>query len=137
MRHPSEGVLRRLLDEPAGVSDADRRHVTECTECLTDLAAAREDATLVAAALSVPGGQPVDVQAAWQRLSSTGNRGVRREKVPSGVRARTSRPGRLQELVRRPAVAVLAAAVVVAGAGTAAANDWLQIFRTETITPIS
>src|SRR5215218_3185799 len=136
MRHPSEGVLRRLLDEPAGVSDADRRHVAGCTECLTDLAAAREDATLVAAALSVPSGPPVDVQAAWRGLSSAGDSGVRPEKAPSGVRARTSRPGRLQELVRRPAVAVLAAAVVVAGAGTAAANDWLQIFQTEKITPI-
>jgi hypothetical protein len=28
MRHPTEGVLRRLLDEPAGVADSDREHVT-------------------------------------------------------------------------------------------------------------
>ena len=27
MRHPTEGVLRRLLDEPAAVADADREHV--------------------------------------------------------------------------------------------------------------
>jgi len=33
-------------------------------------------------------------------------------------------------------VAVLAFAVVLAGAGTAAASDWLQIFRTEQVAPI-
>ena len=30
MRHPTEGVLRRLVDEPAGVADADRAHVADC-----------------------------------------------------------------------------------------------------------
>jgi hypothetical protein len=39
--------------------------------------------------------------------------------------------------VRRPAVAALAVAVVLGGAGTAAANDWLQIFRTEKVAPVS
>ena len=41
MRHPTEGTLRRLIDEPAGVSDADRRHVAECAGCLAGVAAAR------------------------------------------------------------------------------------------------
>ncbi|HEV2808812.1 MAG TPA: hypothetical protein VGV93_00235 [Acidimicrobiales bacterium] len=27
--------------------------------------------------------------------------------------------------------------MVLTGAGTAAANDWLQIFRTEQVTPVS
>jgi hypothetical protein len=39
--------------------------------------------------------------------------------------------------VRRPVVAVAAVAVVLAGAGTAAANDWLPIFRTQQIVPVS
>jgi hypothetical protein len=34
-------------------------------------------------------------------------------------------------------VAALAVAVVLTGAGTAAANDWLPIFRTEQVAPIS
>lgn len=138
MRHPTDGVLRRLLDEPAGVSDPDRRHVADCPQCLTDLAAAREDATLVGAALAVPGRAGLDVDAAWQRLSSGASSPVPQH--ASGARAtrsRAPRAGRVRDLVRRPAVAVLAAAVVVAGAGAAAANDWLQIFRTEKITPIS
>ena len=51
MRHPTDGVLRRLLDEPAGVADADREHVAGCPQCLAGLAAAREDAALAGAAL--------------------------------------------------------------------------------------
>ncbi|MEV6283102.1 hypothetical protein [Kribbella sp. NPDC051770] len=46
-------------------------------------------------------------------------------------------PRRLTTLVTRPAVAVLAVAVVMAGAGTAAAKDWLPIFQTEKVAPIS
>jgi len=37
MRHPSEGVLRRLVDEPAGVTDDDRAHVAGCPTCLRAL----------------------------------------------------------------------------------------------------
>jgi hypothetical protein len=51
MGHPTEGVLRRLLDEPAGVSDADRQHVAGCPQCLGALAVTRQDAALVGAAL--------------------------------------------------------------------------------------
>jgi hypothetical protein len=46
-------------------------------------------------------------------------------------------PRRLTTLVTRPAVAVLAVAAVMAGAGTAAANDWLPIFQTEKVAPVS
>ncbi len=41
MRHPTDGVLRRLVDEPAGVAETDRRHVADCTRCLTALAEVR------------------------------------------------------------------------------------------------
>ncbi|CAA9274340.1 MAG: FIG00684152: hypothetical protein, partial [uncultured Corynebacteriales bacterium] len=68
MRHPTEGVLRRLLDEPAGVADDDRRHVAGCPRCLDGLAVMREDAALVGAALAAEA--DVDAAAAWQRLSA-------------------------------------------------------------------
>src|SRR5215210_917620 len=61
MRHPTDGTLRRLLDEPAGVADADRDHVAGCPVCLSGLAAAREDAALTGAAL--------DADPGWRRLS--------------------------------------------------------------------
>lgn len=42
-----------------------------------------------------------------------------------------------RSVLRRPVVAALAVAVILAGAGTAAANDWLPIFRTEQLAPIN
>jgi hypothetical protein len=130
MRHPTEGVLRRLLDEPAGVADADRQHVADCPLCLVSLAQAREDATAVDAAMRVDSAQHVDSAAAWDRLSAA---------LPGHgpVRAAATRTRSRGSLVRRPAIAALAFVVVLTGAGVAAANDWLQIFRTEQITPVS
>jgi len=64
MRHPTEGALRRLLDDPAGVADADRRHVVDCPACLDELASAREDADLVDAALATGSAADLDVAAA-------------------------------------------------------------------------
>ena len=131
MRHPTEGVLRRLLDEPAGVADADRQHVAGCTECRGGLAAMREDAALVDAALVTESVADVDVDAAWRRLLKAGL-APESEQVVTPLRASRSRG-----VLRRPAVAALAVAVVLTGAGTAAANDWLQIFRTKKIAPVS
>ena len=131
MRHPTEGVLRRLLDEPAGVSTTDRSHVAGCAACLQALAAAHDDAALVGAALSPGAAADVDVEAGWQRLAAaTGT-------APSTVTVTPLRPSRRRPDLRRPAAAALAVAVVLTGAGTAAANDWLPIFRTETVAPLS
>jgi len=139
MRHPTEGVLRRLLDEPAGVADADRDHLAGCDECRGRLTVVRDDAELVHAALAGPGAGAsgdVDVDAAWQRLSTAASASAPpaagREPVAAPFRARRFRDAR-----RRPAVAGVAVAAVLAVAGTAAANDWLPIFRTEEITSIS
>ena len=45
-------------------------------------------------------------------------------------------PSRWRTAVRRPAVAVLSAVVLMGGAGVAAANDWLPIFSTERVDPV-
>ena len=127
MRHPTEGTLRQLLDEPAGVADADREHVAGCPRCLDELAAAREDAAFVAASLTTD--VDVDVDAAWRRFST----------AAPGARPATAPPrtGRARGLLRRPVVAGLAAALVLGGAGVAAANGWLEIFKTEEVAPVS
>ncbi|MCW2616145.1 MAG: hypothetical protein JWN08_3139, partial [Frankiales bacterium] len=70
MRHPTEGVLRRLLDEPAGVADGDRRHVADCPVCLDVLTGVRRDADLLSAALATDVGEHLDVEGAWARLSA-------------------------------------------------------------------
>ena len=131
MRHPTEGVLRRLIDEPAGVTDADRAHVADCDGCVSTLAGMRENAALVGAALATA--PAPDVDAAWRRLSTAGAvaaDGPARAAPPSGA-------GRSRGFLRHPATAAFAVAVVLTGAGTAAANDWLQIFRTEQVAPVS
>jgi hypothetical protein len=126
MRHPTEGVLRRLVDEPAGVTDADRTHVAGCAQCEASVAEMRRDAELLSTALA--GNATVDVDAAWQRLSS----------VPASARSH-ARPmsSRFRTLVRRPAFGFVAVGIVLAGAGTAAANDWLQIFGTKKVATVS
>src|SRR6186997_819924 len=110
MRHPTEGVLRRLLDEPAGVADADRTHVADCSQCLGQLAAIREDAALVGAALAIDGSADVDLAAAWRRQAT-----VAPAKDPGRTAARPP-GGRSRAILRRPVVAALAVAVVVGGA---------------------
>jgi hypothetical protein len=130
MRHPTEGVLRRLLDEPAGVADADREHVRDCPVCLVGLAAAREDATSIATALRADRAGEPDVNTAWARLSS----GLAAQ---SPARAPAPRTRRRAAQLRRPAAAALAVGLVLAGAGVAAANDWLPIFHTEKVATVS
>ena len=126
MRHPTEGVLRRLVDEPAGVADADRAHVAGCSTCLRELDGVRADARLVGTALASPT-TGLDPDAAWARLSTT---------TAAPVRPASVAPGRWRTAVRRPVVAALSAVVLVAGAGVAAANDWLPIFSTERVDPV-
>src|SRR3954470_13090010 len=124
-RHPGEGTLRRLLDEPAGVADADREHVAGCPACLRGLAAARQDAAVAAAAMSTAADP--DVDAAWRRFAAAS--APARAAVPA-------RAGRWRTALRSPVVAALGVVVVLggAGAGAAAAADWLPIFRTEQVT---
>jgi hypothetical protein len=128
MRHPTDGTLRRLLDEPAGVADADREHVAGCPDCLSGLAAAQQDAALTRAALDVE--PAVDVEAGWSRLSHA----VAVDRRP---RQRTAAASRWRSALRSPVIAVAAVVALVTGASAAAAADWLQIFRTERIAPIT
>src|SRR5687768_13429379 len=131
MGHPTEGALRRLLDEPSGVTDADRRHVAGCPQCLGGVASMRQDAALIESALATESVAGVDLDAAWRRLSmAPPSPGVERAVAPPRSRRRRG-------VLRRPSIAAFTVAVVLTGAGTAAANDWLHIFRTKKIAPVS
>src|SRR5688572_13070691 len=119
MRHPSDGTLRRLVDEPSGAADADREHVAGCETCLTGVAGAKRDAALTGAARDSEAG--VGVDAGWARLSQA----MAGAAVPRPAKRRW-RPG-----LRSPVVAAVAAVALLTGAGAAAAADWLQVFKTE------
>ncbi len=125
-RHPGDGTLRRLVDEPAGVADADRAHVAGCPTCLDGLAAARTDATAAAAALSssaVP-----DVDRAWRRFTASAGS---TSPAPAPARSR-----RRPSLRRSPVAAALGVALVLGGAGAAAAADWLEIFQVDQVAAV-
>ena len=131
MRHPSDGTLRRLLDEPVGVADPDREHVADCPVCLSGLAAAQQDADAARTALETPPGHELDVDAAWLRLSQ-----AVAAYAPAPVVALAPRRRRRGAL-RSPAVAAVGVVALVAGAGAAAAADWFEVFRTERLAAVT
>jgi hypothetical protein len=128
MRHPTDGTLRRLLDEPAGVADDDRRHVADCPVCLAELDRATGDAAFARAALEVE--LDTDVDAAWQRLSSA----LAADDRPRAAERAPRR--RWRPALRSPRVAAVAVVALLAGGGVAAAAGWLEIFHTERLAPI-
>jgi hypothetical protein len=134
MRHPTDGTLRRLLDEPAGVADADREHVAGCPACRSALAAAQHDAAVAGAALAAAAGSTVeaDVDTGWRRLSRAA------EGRPPVVAAAPAPARRWRAALRSPVVAAAVGVVaLLTGAGAAAAADWLPIFRTKQIAPVT
>lgn len=129
MRHPTEGTLRRLLDEPAAVGDAEREHVAGCPVCLSGLAAAQSDAAVTGAALNVA--VSTDVDAGWRRLSGE----VAAEGASRAAAANPARPWRAA--VRSPIIAAVGVLALLVGGSAAAAGGWLQIFRAEQVAPVS
>ena len=142
MSHVAEGVVRRFLDEPAAISAVDRAHLTSCSRCSIELGQAEQDRDTAAAALvAADRGEPdpgAQLDTAWATL-------LERLTEPSlAGSARPVRPGPrswqslLARVARRPvAAAVIAGLVVLGGGAVAAAEGWLQIFRTETVAPVS
>ncbi len=125
MGHPTDGTLRRLVDEPDGVTAADRAHTAACPACQTALVRARLDAALAASVLDQT--VEVDVADGWRRLSASA----------VGAPAAAAVTRRRLLALRSPVVAVAAVAALVAGAGVAAATDWLPIFRAEQVAPVT
>src|SRR5579864_4043951 len=134
VRHISDGVLRRLDDEPLAVPDRVTEHVAGCERCSARRAEIAVDAESAAQLLTAPQLVP-DLDVAWARLQ---------HELESGhaVRARSRRPARVGR--RRPRFPTLSlrtglaiGAVVVVVAGTAAAATLTTIFAPTHVVPVS
>lgn len=122
MRHPAEGLLRRLLDEPDGVAEIHHEHVAACPQCRERMDAVSASMRWAESALRLD--VDPDVDAGWQRLTAR----LHTEAVPRPVRRRR---------LRTPLVAVVGVAAILTGATAAAAGDWFPIFRTEQVAPVT
>ncbi|MDP9792764.1 hypothetical protein J2S43_001276 [Catenuloplanes nepalensis] len=129
MRHPAEGTLRRLADEPSAITDPDRAHVAACPDCQETLSTVRKEAALIGAALHTEAAP--DVDAGWRRLSDAFAAPMTAaEAIRVGRRAPVPR-------WRGPMVAVAAVVALLTGATAAVATDWLRVFHTEEIAPVT
>lgn len=135
-KHPANGALRRLLDEPVAVAVADEDHAFQCLRCQARMSLMREDDVAVSLAL---GGhfEMTPAAVALDRLRSA----ERAEPVFVAARARVWRgqgagrpPGRRPLL--RPATVVTAAVVLMGGATAAAATNLVPIFEPESVAPV-
>jgi len=97
--HPSDGTLRRSLDEPVALDPRERRHLATCPRCAKRLQAMETDAARAFAIFATPD-PAIDVAAARARLaeaetsrrSGTQPTGSSIRGIPRGVRrARASR----------------------------------------------
>ncbi len=128
MHHLTDGTLRRLADEPDGVSQSSREHLASCPACRSRAAAARDDARFAGTVLATTPPTP-DTEVSWRRLSHAIGSAPASDARPSAERRRTGAR-------RRPLVAAAAVGAVLVGGSVAAATNWFEIFHTEEVAPV-
>jgi hypothetical protein len=133
-RHPSQSVLRQILDEPGAVPDPERTHAASCASCRRHSEAMAADAAVAAAAL-IGANEAVDPVPALRRLRSA-ETGVVPPKPTLAGRLRT----RVQLAGRRTLRAGAILTVVVASMGalvaTGVASDIIKIFQPESFVAV-
>ncbi len=137
LRHPDEGTLRRLLDEPVAVAIAEERHVDSCPRCLARIASMYDDDAFITQAFITQSlrAQPevAGAEEALERFHAALGEPVRA--LPRDHRVPARRPARRRRLLR-PATAVTAALVLTGGTAAAAATHLVPIFQPERVTPV-
>jgi hypothetical protein len=130
--HPTDGALRRALDEPASLADADREHVLTCPRCQGALTDAADDRDHASAALTFDDGpDETSLEQQWRRLTDAV------ASQPQAATAALSAQPRRRRFHRATVLTAAGAALVIGGATAAAAGDWLQVFHTESVAPVS
>ena len=135
MRHLSDGTLRRIYDEPLALTAADQAHFDECPECKPRFNAIANEARTATTLLRVPAFEP-QTHAALVAVRAR----IKREE--------TARPPRWYERwldrtsprwrpMATPALAVLLAAVLLAGLGVSGvAQSLVRIFEPKQIVAV-
>lgn len=123
--HPSDGTLRRALDEPIAIDAGHREHVATCARCAERVRRISADAG-VARAVLMTRDPAIDVSAARARLAraeaATGGGAVARQSSRP-IRSRSTLAGRVMAGV---AVAAVASILLVVTGG---AQDFLSLFQ--------
>lgn len=133
--HPSEGKLRRIVDEPLLVADRVKVHVRSCRRCSARLRSFSAEVTEVRRLLPANPAVAVDVKASLarvQRRLSTAKPSPRRsigERLPQ----RLTHPGRAGGIVAAIAVLGITTGTVTAVAGV----QWTQIFAPTKVAPLA
>ena len=138
-RHPSDGTLRRLLDEPVAVAVADEDHASDCQRCQTVIGRMHEDDMFVTLRL----GENVELtspEVALERLRTVER--TRPALAPTagqgwlGGPMEPVRRGRRRRPLLRPVTVITSALVLVGGATAAAATGLVPIFEPESVAPV-
>lgn len=134
MKHISEALLRRLIDDPLILGAAERRHLESCEACRTRSVGIAADHATVARLLSAPT-PAVDPGAGWRAIKE---RGLGPQALlPPVVRTLAARVQINRTPAVRTAAAVAIAAVLVIGmVVTGAAANLLTIFEPNRVTAV-
>lgn len=130
--HPSDGTLRRSLDEPVAVDATNQAHLATCARCAARVRRMSADATAVHAMLGSPEAV-VDVATSRARLarSEAETAGAPGSQWPA--RRTWSGNRRTSRVMAGIAVAAAASVVLVA---TGTAQDFLSIFQPSQVTAV-
>ena len=133
--HPSEGMLRRIVDEPLLVADRVKVHAKSCRRCSARLASFSAEVSSTRRLLPMNPAVAVDVKVGWarvQRRLSTAQPG-RRRSVGERLPQRLAHPGRAGGVVATIAVLAITTGTVTAVAGV----QWTQIFAPTKVAPLA
>jgi hypothetical protein len=137
-RHPSQSVLRQILDEPGAVPEADRTHAASCATCRLRSEAMAADATAAAAVLSGPASpvsEAVDSLPALRRLRSAEPGSVpAKPALIDRIRTRAQLAGRRS--LRVGAILALVVASMGTLVATGVASNIIQIFQPESFVAV-
>lgn len=133
MKHVSDGILRRMLDEPLAAPARDRRHYSGCPVCKGSLAQMRQDAHAVASTFGQGIPRP-DLNTARQSLDARKDSARMRTAGRSTLWMRTVHTPRWTWAI---VGAALVALLVSFTPARSAADGWFTIFQARQFSTIS